>query len=71
MPDPLSEHDELAAALRLVASEAEAFLGGIDTARVRPPGHTDQPGGSLPAAGTGTLAALSELIGISLDEATR
>jgi glutamate/tyrosine decarboxylase-like PLP-dependent enzyme len=71
VPDPLSEHDELAAALRLVASEAEAFLGGIDTARVRPTGRADQPGGSLPAAGTGTLAALSELIGASVDQATR
>ena len=49
MPDPLSDHSELSGALRLVASEAEAFLAGIDSARVRPPGNGDQLGGSLPA----------------------
>lgn len=71
MPDPLSERDELSAALRLVEREAEAFFAGIDSARVRPAGSLDQLDGGLPAEGAGTLAALSELIGASLDQATR
>jgi glutamate/tyrosine decarboxylase-like PLP-dependent enzyme len=71
VPDPLSDHSELTGALRLVARDAEAFLTAIDGARVRPPGKTDQLGGSLPAGGVGTLAAMSELIAASLDQATR
>jgi glutamate/tyrosine decarboxylase-like PLP-dependent enzyme len=71
VPDPLSDRSELTGALRLVASEAEAFLAGIDSARVRPPGSVDQLGAGLPDVGVGTLAALSELIAASLAQATR
>jgi glutamate/tyrosine decarboxylase-like PLP-dependent enzyme len=75
VPDPISDHSELAAALRLVASEAEAFLAGIDESPVRPPGGASaldhELGGNLPEQGVGSMAALSELIAASIDGATR
>lgn len=71
MSDPLEDHENLAAALRLAAAEAEAYLAAIDDARVRPPGTGELPGGTLPREGIGSLAALSELIAGSLDGATR
>ena len=38
MPDPVDDRGKLGAVLRLVEREAEAYLGAIDTALVRPPG---------------------------------
>ena len=71
MPDPLSDHDNVGAALRLVAAEAEAYLAGIDDAPVRPPGGAEMAGRGLPADGVGSIAALTELIAASRDGATR
>jgi glutamate/tyrosine decarboxylase-like PLP-dependent enzyme len=70
MPDPLSEHDELPAALRFVAQEAEAYLANVDEALVRPPGRPafDE---ALPEQGAGSLAALSELAAAASEGATR
>jgi glutamate/tyrosine decarboxylase-like PLP-dependent enzyme len=69
--DPLFDHGNLGAALRLVAAEAEAYLAGVDDAPVRPPGSPDIEGNMLPAEGVGSLAALNELIAASLEGATR
>jgi glutamate/tyrosine decarboxylase-like PLP-dependent enzyme len=71
VPDPLFDHGNLGAALRLVAAEAEAYLAGVDDAAVRPPGRADIEANPLPAEGVGSLAALNELIAASLEEATR
>src|SRR5712692_843265 len=62
VPDPLGDHANLAAALRLAAREAEAFLAGIDEDLVRAPGASDDSTSSLPVDGVGSLAALSELV---------
>lgn len=68
--DPISDRDQMAAALRLVEREAEAYLGSVDDTLVRPPG--DQPlGGELPDEGVGTLRALTELISSAGAGATR
>ncbi len=71
MPDPLGDHANLAAALRLAAREAEAFLAGIDEDLVRAPGASDDSTSSLPVDGVGSLAALSELVAAADREATR
>ena len=71
MPDPLSDHGNLGAALRMVAAQAEAYLAGIDDAPVRPRQNTDAVDGRLPVEGVGSLAALTELITASVDGATR
>jgi glutamate/tyrosine decarboxylase-like PLP-dependent enzyme len=70
VPDPIEDRGELNAVLRLVEREAEAYLGSIDTALVRPPGH-GEPEAALPSDGVGSLQAMSELIAASLDGATR
>lgn len=70
MPDPVTERGELDAVLRLVEREAEAYLGVIDKALVRPPGH-GALASDLPSAGVGSLQAVTELISASLDGATR
>src|SRR5258708_24039095 len=66
----MNDRGRLNEVLRLVEREAEAFLGAIDTAHVRPPG-AEQPEAGLPSDGVGSLQAVSELIGASLDGATR
>jgi glutamate/tyrosine decarboxylase-like PLP-dependent enzyme len=71
VPDPLLDHGNLGAALRLVAAEAEAYLAGVDDALVRPRGRADMAANPLPAEGVGTLAALNELIAAAVEEATR
>jgi len=68
--DPLSDHDQLAAALRLVEREAEEYLAAVDEAIVRPPGGADVDG-TLPVDGDGTLPALTDLITAARDDATR
>ncbi|HXM72144.1 MAG TPA: pyridoxal-dependent decarboxylase [Candidatus Dormibacteraeota bacterium] len=70
MPDPIDDRGEVNAVLRLVQREAEAYLGAIDTALVRPPG-SGQSQAALPSEGVGSLQAISELISASLQEATR
>ena len=71
MPDPLSDHGNLGAALRLAAKEAEAYLARIDGEPVRPPGRSALPASSLPEDGVGSRAALSELIEAAVDGTTR
>lgn len=56
--------------MRLVEREAEAYLGALDKALVRPPGR-GEPEAALPSDGVGSLQALSELIASSIDGATR
>lgn len=70
MPDPLIDRGELSAVMRLAESHAEAYLGGIDDALVRPPGGAGLDGG-LPDVGSGSLRAVSDLIAASIDGATR
>jgi glutamate/tyrosine decarboxylase-like PLP-dependent enzyme len=68
--DPLQDHGQVAAALRLITREAEAYLASVDEALVKPPG---QPAidGRLPAQGAGSLAALEELVTAAEQGATR
>src|SRR5579859_7118169 len=71
VPDPLTDHDQLASALRLVEHEAQVYLAGLDDALVRPP---VMPGGAippLPAEGDGSVPALISLIEAARDGATR
>ncbi len=70
MPDPLSDHDELAAALRLIEREAQAYLATVDDALVKPPGASSIAVG-LPEQGAGSLAALGELAEMATSGATR
>jgi glutamate/tyrosine decarboxylase-like PLP-dependent enzyme len=70
VPDPIHDRAEVNAVLRLVQREAEAYLGALDTALVRPPGR-GEPETAFPSGGVGSLQALSELIAASVDGATR
>jgi glutamate/tyrosine decarboxylase-like PLP-dependent enzyme len=70
VPDPLLDHDDLMAGLRMVAREAEDYLAAIDAAPVRPRRADVMPTGGLPAKGVGTIATLSELITAARDGAT-
>lgn len=70
MPDPIAERGQIEAALRLIEREAEAYLSTVDEALVRPPGQPNL-GGALPAEGSGSLRALSELVAASVEGATR
>ncbi|HWO44633.1 MAG TPA: aspartate aminotransferase family protein, partial [Methylomirabilota bacterium] len=71
MPDPLSDHGNLAAALDLAALEAKAYLAAIDEAVVRPRGGVVVAATGLPEEGVGSLAALSELVGAAVEDSTR
>ena len=70
MPDPLHDREQLAAALRLIEREAEGYLETVDSALVRPPG-TPSVDGNLPAHGAGSLQALTELVALANEGATR
>ena len=70
MPDPIQDREHLGDALRLAARAADAYLAGVDSALVRPPGTPSLEGG-LPDRGSGSLAALAELIAAANDGATR
>jgi glutamate/tyrosine decarboxylase-like PLP-dependent enzyme len=70
VPDPLIDREDLAAVMRLVEREAEAYLAGIDDSLVRPPGESLMDGG-LPATGEGSLKAIVELIAAADHGATR
>ena len=71
MPDPFSDHANLAAALDLAASEAKAYLARIDEALVRPGGVEEVRETDLPEEGIGSLAALAELIQSANESSTR
>ncbi len=71
MPDPLSDHANLAAALDLAASEAKVYLAGIDDALVRPRTSGPSQDMDLPDEGIGSLAALAELIESADESSTR
>jgi len=71
VPDPISDHANLAAALDLAASEAKAYLAGIDDALVRPRTSNATPDVDLPDEGIGSLAALAELIESADEGSTR
>jgi glutamate/tyrosine decarboxylase-like PLP-dependent enzyme len=72
--DPILDRDALEEALRLAAAEAVRYLAEVDGALVRPPGPRE-PGaglaGALPFEGTGSPAALRELIEAAAEGATR
>ncbi len=70
MADPIAEREQLAAALRLVEREAEAYLAQVDEALVRPP-REPSLGGRLPAGGAGSVAAVTDLVAAAFDGATR
>ncbi|HKW58278.1 MAG TPA: aminotransferase class V-fold PLP-dependent enzyme [Candidatus Dormibacteraeota bacterium] len=70
MPDPIGDRESLVAALRLVQREAERYLAAVDGALVKPPG-APAIDGSLPAEGVGSLQALTELLQIADEGATR
>src|SRR6266581_1394369 len=62
VPDPLSDHANIAAALDLAAKEAKAYLAGIDDALVRPRTNDVVREMDLPDEGIGSLGALGELV---------
>jgi glutamate/tyrosine decarboxylase-like PLP-dependent enzyme len=74
LADPLSDREELAAALDQVHAAAARYLAGIDEMRAREP-NSDQVvaglGGGLPEAGDGTLQALARLAEVAQEGATR
>jgi glutamate/tyrosine decarboxylase-like PLP-dependent enzyme len=70
MPDPFDERDAFADALRLIAREAEAYLGGLDDALVRPRG-APAIDDAMPERGDGSMGALSALTAASLDGAVQ
>src|SRR5258708_7747040 len=70
--DPLSDAMQIADALRLVEREAESYLASLDTALVKPPVTPEAgPIPRLPDDGTGSVAALEELVAAAVDGATR
>ena len=74
MSDPLERSDELERALDLAASEARAYLSGLATDHVQPPGTLraiDELGGELPQRGDGALAPLTQLGRLAREAATR
>jgi glutamate/tyrosine decarboxylase-like PLP-dependent enzyme len=72
--DPILDRNSVEESLRLVAEEATRYLEEVDSAPVRPPGpgepaeHLDA---ALPAEGSGSVAALRDLIEAASDGATR
>ena len=74
MADPLSDRDELGAALEQVHAAAAQYLAGIDEMRAREPSSNRVVagvGGGLPEAGDGTLPILARLAELAQDGATR
>lgn len=63
MPDPRTDRDQLTAALRLAAAEAEHYLEGIDHESVDPGSEDAIAGWSdpMPEHGQGSVATLAEL----------
>ncbi len=74
MADPILDRSALEESLRLVADEATSYLEEIDSAPVRPPGPgepAERLAGALPEEGTGSIAALRDLIEAASEGATR
>jgi glutamate/tyrosine decarboxylase-like PLP-dependent enzyme len=69
--DPIAELEQLPEVLRLVEREAEAYLGSLSSALVRPPSPIDESIPPLPEDGAGSVRALTELIGSVNEHATR
>jgi glutamate/tyrosine decarboxylase-like PLP-dependent enzyme len=72
--DPILDRGALEEALQLAATEAARYLAELDDAPVRPPGPrepAEELAGALPSEGTGSLAALRELIEATDEGATR
>jgi glutamate/tyrosine decarboxylase-like PLP-dependent enzyme len=72
--DPILDRDELEASLRLIADEATSYLEEVDSAPVRPPGPgepAERLAGGLPEEGTGSIAALRDLMAAASEGATR
>jgi glutamate/tyrosine decarboxylase-like PLP-dependent enzyme len=70
VPDPIDDREQLVSVLRLIEREAEAFLGDVDDALVRPPG-TPEIEAALPSDGVGSLEALTSLVQSAMEGATR
>src|SRR4051794_21736241 len=70
VPDPIDDREQLVSALRLIQREAEAFLGQVDDALVRPPGEPEIDA-ALPSEGVGSLQALTSLAQSAMEGATR
>src|SRR5260221_2040222 len=72
MTDPIADLELVSDALRLVEREAEAYVGTLSSALVRPPVMPrGGPVAALPDEGSGSLAALTELIAAAREGATR
>jgi glutamate/tyrosine decarboxylase-like PLP-dependent enzyme len=74
MADPLSDREQVIAALELAAREAQAYLSSIGDEHVRPPGSEGAMAAwedGFPEAGEGTLAAVRELTERAHAAATR
>jgi glutamate/tyrosine decarboxylase-like PLP-dependent enzyme len=74
MSDPLDRRDELERTLELAAAEARAYLEGVDSDDVQPPGSAELlagVGGELPRHGEGAPAAITELARLGREAATR
>jgi glutamate/tyrosine decarboxylase-like PLP-dependent enzyme len=71
VPDPISDHANLDAALDLAAREAKAYLAAIDQDLVRPRVGGGMAATGLPEEGVGALAALAELVGAAVEDSTR
>jgi glutamate/tyrosine decarboxylase-like PLP-dependent enzyme len=72
--DPGERPAELEQALDLAASEARAFLAGLDRDQVQPGGSeraVTELGGTLPEEGASALAAVSDLARLGRETATR
>jgi glutamate/tyrosine decarboxylase-like PLP-dependent enzyme len=74
MSDPLDRREELERALELAAAEARAYLAGVGSEHVQPPGSAELMagvGGELPRQGEGAPAAVAELARLGREAATR
>jgi glutamate/tyrosine decarboxylase-like PLP-dependent enzyme len=74
MSDPLDRRDELERALEIAASEARAYLEGLASDPVQPPGSEALlrgAGAPLPTRGEGAVTAVTELARLSRQTATR
>ena len=74
MADPILDRNALEESLRLVAERATSYLAQVDVAPVRPPGPgepAERLAGGLPEEGTGSVAALRDLIAAASEGATR
>jgi glutamate/tyrosine decarboxylase-like PLP-dependent enzyme len=74
MGDPLDGSHELEEALELATREARAYLAGLRTDHVQPPGSLEAIGsleGELPRRGDGALEAIAELGRLGREAATR